>query len=725
MPLVLDGDTGIVGVLLTDANGNVTFDTNTLYVDAPNNRVGIGNTAPERAVDVRINTTTAEPIMVLRQLGSGDASLRLQTTTSPYGFILGVDGSDSDKFKIAVGADDVSSGTAMTIDTSGNVGIGSTSPESQLTISRSNSALYSTLRFTNSGASGRQYEIGIGGSTSAAGFANNLYFYDSTASSNRMVISSSGYVGIGTGNPSEKLHIKSGGDAYKMLLLEAESGSGDAGILLQGDGGNQFNIQQPGGSAGLFFYDRTNTAYRMYIDASGNVGINTTNPETTLHANGATLIRDRAQITPNGANYNSGASRFAGGAALEVITDNANSSGLMIANSTGYSHTWFNYTDGNNYITGDTTNDTGDTIIRSFSGGPSAPTYTERMRVKGSNGYVGIGTDNPQTPLHIETNSAGIAAELRLKNLQSNRETRLSFWDENNINQMQLQYDNGGNRSVLTTNGNGLTVYSSQAGGEIARFGLPGGGNSYISSYFTGDVLIGGTIPSSSYGLEIQKSDAGAGLYLHRKDTAAMNGAGIYHAYQITQTNGQSARLAEITALGVSNWGGALTFATKPANGTPNNSATTRMTIDQDGAVFTPYQPGFHVSNNVAPSTSNLSGDSTLLHFDVVVHTDGNWSTSNKRYTIPKSGKYLIYGQVRFDGATSYSRCYVSVNGASGWWSPGLHTIYDNTSTSYRSHTVSGVLNLSANDYIELRGGTNNSSGTHQGEGSFGAHFLG
>ena len=69
MPLVLDGDTGIVGVLLTDSNGNVTFDTNTLYVDAPNNRVGIGNTAPERAVDVRINTTTAEPIMVLRQLG--------------------------------------------------------------------------------------------------------------------------------------------------------------------------------------------------------------------------------------------------------------------------------------------------------------------------------------------------------------------------------------------------------------------------------------------------------------------------------------------------------------------------------------------------------------------------------------------------------------------------------------------------------------------------------
>jgi len=52
MPLVLDGDTGIVGVLLTDANGNVTFDTNTLYVDAPNNRVGIGTTSPGATLDV-------------------------------------------------------------------------------------------------------------------------------------------------------------------------------------------------------------------------------------------------------------------------------------------------------------------------------------------------------------------------------------------------------------------------------------------------------------------------------------------------------------------------------------------------------------------------------------------------------------------------------------------------------------------------------------------------
>ena len=63
MPLVLDGDTGIVGVLLTDANGNVTFDTNTLYVDAPNNRVGIGTTAPNYPLEVEATATTSTDIV--------------------------------------------------------------------------------------------------------------------------------------------------------------------------------------------------------------------------------------------------------------------------------------------------------------------------------------------------------------------------------------------------------------------------------------------------------------------------------------------------------------------------------------------------------------------------------------------------------------------------------------------------------------------------------------
>ena len=37
--------------------GNATFDTNTLFVDAANNRVGIGTTAPQTALDIIANST--------------------------------------------------------------------------------------------------------------------------------------------------------------------------------------------------------------------------------------------------------------------------------------------------------------------------------------------------------------------------------------------------------------------------------------------------------------------------------------------------------------------------------------------------------------------------------------------------------------------------------------------------------------------------------------------
>ena len=115
---------------------------------------------------------------------------------------------------------------------------------------------------------------------------DRLRFIDEDSSTERLSILSNGNVGIGTTSPDEKLHIKSGGNAYKMLKLEAETGSGDAGILLQGDGGNQFSIQQPGGAAGLFFYDRTAGQYRIFIDPNGKVGIGDTTPSEKLDVNG-------------------------------------------------------------------------------------------------------------------------------------------------------------------------------------------------------------------------------------------------------------------------------------------------------------------------------------------------------------------------------------------------------------------------------------------------------
>ena len=92
-----------------------------LFVDASTDRVGVGTSAPGAPLDIRQNTADNATTLVLRQLGAGDSSIDLQTTTSPFGFVIGVDGSDADSFKIAVGPGDVGSDTALKIDTAGTV----------------------------------------------------------------------------------------------------------------------------------------------------------------------------------------------------------------------------------------------------------------------------------------------------------------------------------------------------------------------------------------------------------------------------------------------------------------------------------------------------------------------------------------------------------------------------------------------------------------------------
>jgi hypothetical protein len=94
--------------------------------DLENGRVGIGTDSPGWQLDVRRNDTGTTPSIGIRQIGSGDASLAFQTTTDPYGFTIGVDGSDADKFKIGTGAAGVSAATKLTIDTTGNLDVAGT-----------------------------------------------------------------------------------------------------------------------------------------------------------------------------------------------------------------------------------------------------------------------------------------------------------------------------------------------------------------------------------------------------------------------------------------------------------------------------------------------------------------------------------------------------------------------------------------------------------------------
>ena len=84
----------------------------------------------------------------------------------------------------------------MRIDSSGNVGIGTTSPGATLHLNKSDASGFTNLYLSNSGASGRSYQIGVGGNSTGVEYANNLYIFDNSAGQPRVTLDPSGNVGI-------------------------------------------------------------------------------------------------------------------------------------------------------------------------------------------------------------------------------------------------------------------------------------------------------------------------------------------------------------------------------------------------------------------------------------------------------------------------------------------------------------------------------------------------
>jgi len=149
---------------------------------------------------------------------------------------------------------------AMRIDSSGNVGIGTSSPATKLSVVASANSGINVTNGTMTGIFFNSSDTSI-----AIGSTSNHPVAFLTNNAERLRIDSSGNVGVGTASPSQKLDVYGAVAARGTLFL----GDGSSSVIRKLNASTPLTIANSGGVA------------EMTIDSSGNVLVGKTAPSTS------------------------------------------------------------------------------------------------------------------------------------------------------------------------------------------------------------------------------------------------------------------------------------------------------------------------------------------------------------------------------------------------------------------------------------------------------------
>jgi len=265
------------GVLGSNASNYLRFSTNgavAMVIDN-NGDVGIGTTNPARLLTVD-NATNPEIALYT----AGTERVKFSTGGSAQS-VLAIDIGGTPRF---------------IIDSSGNVGVGTTSPSDILHVSKANGvSIFESTGVSSVGIRLRtnstdRWQIGCPNASA------DLAIYTGAAAAERLRIDSSGNVGIGTTSINARLVVSDG--ANGLEVAPNVSSSTVTQLTSYNRSTNAYTT---------FNFDALTTRFsisgteRLRIDSSGNVGIGTTNPTSKLHVSGTANIT--GNLTLSGQSY--------------------------------------------------------------------------------------------------------------------------------------------------------------------------------------------------------------------------------------------------------------------------------------------------------------------------------------------------------------------------------------------------------------------------------------
>ena len=459
-----------------------------------------------------------------------------------------------------------SSGVAIqngTLTAAGNVGIGTArggaSPNASLQVAGENNGYDGTIRVGE-----RAYFAHRDSGNTKTWVANNYNSNSATFgirikgiadSDEKLTVLGSGNVGIGEQNPDASLHITSN----TPIISFDES-----------DASQEYRIGSFGGTFAI--YDSTDSAYRVAVDGSGNVGIGETSPSAKLHIKEG----DAGSITAN-TNFD------------QLILEDDQHSGMQIWSGTNY--------DGGIYF-----------------GDPTSASQGQFKYQHQYERFVFV-TNNGQNALTINSDdSLSVNGDL-IVTTQGNTNTIFRVQNNSASGQGGIQlYGVDANHSIFLRRGNDGTLNTN----DYHQYGQ--------HRFFTGGVLASQTekmkIPSdgrvsfSKYSLKFDGTEQGK----HEIRTGGRTGTGTYTLFTNGISTTQSAGIVEVW--GIYGTPSGASYRMYVISG--NRSIVTAVAHTQTNSVPTPVLSWSGAALQITNSNSSL-----YYHVRVTLHDIGNgWAAT-------------------------------------------------------------------------------------------------